>query len=146
MLLNVAVVCFLLMRSNGRERNEPPFRPDQERGSSILADELELTVQQRHRLDEIQDDFFRKEESLGKVIGAQRDSMNVAMFNQITDTLLVKKIARRTADNEYRMEILRFEQAKQLKRLCTPAQLKKFDRLVLEIRDYFRPNGGPKRK
>jgi hypothetical protein len=35
---------------------------------------------------------------------------------------------------------LRIEQSKQLKSICTPEQLDKFESLVIEIRDYLRPN------
>jgi hypothetical protein len=35
------------------------------------------------------------------------------------------------------------EQAQQLKTICTPQQLEKFDKLVIEIRDYFRPDNRP---
>ena len=32
-----------------------------------------------------------------------------------------------------------FEQAKTLKTICTPDQMKKFESLVIDIRDYFKP-------
>ena len=34
----------------------------------------------------------------------------------------------------------RYEQAKELKKICTPEQMEKFETLVLEIRDYFKPD------
>ena len=72
--------------------------------------------------------------------------MNELIFNKDTDSTLVKALAKRVADNEYQMELYRLEQAQQLKAICTPEQLKKFNGLVKEIRDYFRPDNQPKRR
>lgn len=41
------------------------------------------------------------------------------------------------------MELLRFEQAKELKSICNDKQQEKFEKLVKEIRDYFRPDNQP---
>ena len=100
---------------------------------------MHLTAKQAEDLKKIRQDFFNKEEPLSRVIRAKRDSMNVEMFNENTDTILVKSIAKRVADNEYQMELYRLEQAQQLKTICTPEQLKKFQDMVIDIRDYFQP-------
>ena len=84
-------------------------------------------------------DFFKQEAVLKKTIGAKKDSMNDLIFNKKTDETLVKSLARGIAENEYQMELLRIEQAKMLKTICTSEQLEKFNTLVIEIRDYFRP-------
>ena len=69
--------------------------------------------------------------------------MNVIMFNKLTDSLLIKSLAANIAANEYQMELMRFQQANELKKICNPQQLEKFERLVIEIRDYFRPDNLP---
>ena len=46
----------------------------------------------------------------------------------------------------FKMELLRYEQAQELKAACTPEQQERFQNLVIEIRDYFRPDNQPQRK
>lgn len=137
--MNLAIMIFLII-------SKPPMpmdgrRPDRNMNEvfGVLKDELQLNATQIEQLKSLREDFFMKESKLAKTIKSQRDSMNELMFNAQTDTLLVKSIAKRVSDNEYKMEILRFEQAKTLKTICTPAQMKKFESLVIDIRDYFKP-------
>jgi Spy/CpxP family protein refolding chaperone len=104
-----------------------------------LKEELQLSPKQVSQLIDLREDFFLKESKLKKVIKSQRDSMNELMFNAQTDTGLVKAIAKRVSENEFKMEMLRFDQAKTLKTICTPLQMKKFEVLVIDIRDYFKP-------
>ena len=44
------------------------------------------------------------------------------------------------------MEFIRIAQAKELKSICNKEQLQKFETLVKEIRDYFRPDNQPNQK
>ena len=107
--------------------------------TALLKDKLDLSEQQLSQLNNLREDFFNKEEKLTTMIRAERDSMNELMFNEHTDTLQVMQIARRVADNEYQMELYRLEQAQQLKTICNPEQLKRFESMVRDIRDYFQP-------
>jgi Spy/CpxP family protein refolding chaperone len=140
-ILNVMSVGIMLW--NGivinNSRNIPP-RVEKRDLSTILKNELNLTDQQAEQIKEIRDDFFKEERKLSSVIKMERDSMNTLMFNKNTDEQLVKSIARRVAENDYQMEMLRFEQAKQMKSICSKEQLEKFGSLVREIRDYFKPD------
>ena len=114
--------------------------------STVLQKELNLTDKQVEQIKNLRSNIFEKEKSLAKIIRSDRDSMNEAMFNKITNEEEVKAIAKQIANNEYQMELLRIEQAQQLKAICTPIQLEKFQGLVLEIRDYFRPDNQPRKK
>ena len=114
--------------------------------SSILEEKLNLTDSQVKQVRELRNKCQEKEKSLGEIIVSERDSMNVEMFRDSSDEKLVKAIAARIADNEYQMEMLRYDQAKQLKTICNAEQLSKFEELVIEIRDYFRPDSPQNRK
>jgi hypothetical protein len=122
-----------------RHNHQPPPQANIEKLAVILKDKLKLSDKQVLELKRIREDFFQKEEKLSQVIKAQRDSMNTEMFKDKTDTILVKNIAQRVSENEYQMELYRIEQARQLQKLCTREQLKKFNQLVIEIRDYLKP-------
>ena len=124
--------------------NQRPIIPDDFRDvSGILQKELNLTAVQTEQIKQIRANFYDKEKVLSVIIRGERDSMNMIMFNKNTDDSLVKLLARGVAENEYKMELLRLAQAQQLKAICTPTQLEKFDKLVIEIRDYFRPDNRP---
>jgi Spy/CpxP family protein refolding chaperone len=122
--------------------------------SRILEKELNLSGDQVNQIKKIRRDYIEKEKELEIAIRAERDSMNTVMFTGSLNDELVIALARRIAENEYRMELLRYEQSKEFKSVCTPIQLEKFGSLLKEIKDYFRsdnksnpgPNPKPKAK
>jgi Spy/CpxP family protein refolding chaperone len=114
--------------------------------SSILEKELNLTREQAEQIRSLRRTYNEKEKDYVASIRIQRDSMNTEMFNGSTREEVIQSLARRIAENEYNLEMLRFEQAKQLKSICTPEQVEKFNRLVREMRDYFKPDNQPGKK
>lgn len=137
-ILNIVSISFFWIqkRENGNRR-EP--RRNTEKAVSILTEKLQLDKNQEQELIQIRDDFYQKEEALIKIIKSQRDSMNMEMFNEYTDTVHLNTLAKKVADNEYQMELYRISQARQFKEICNKEQLKKFKGLMLEIRDFFQP-------
>jgi Spy/CpxP family protein refolding chaperone len=113
--------------------------------SDILKRKLNLSKEQVDKIKILRSSYFETEEALATVIKGQRDSINMIMFSNRTDEELVRSLARRVAENDYKMELLRFEQAQELKSVCTPEQFEKFEGLIIEIRDYFRQEKKPKR-
>ncbi len=147
-LLNVASIgvfvwkdfIHLPPRDNQRDERKQPHRFEENQDiSQVLEKDLHLTKTQVEKIQALRTDFFKQERLLSETIRAKKDSMNEIMFNKMTDENIIKSLARGIAENEYQMELLRFEQAKNLKTICTPEQLEKFEKLVIEIRDYFRP-------
>ena len=114
--------------------------------SSILQKELQLTNKQLEAFNKIRENYFKKEVSLKQIIRDEKDQMNVEMFNSKTNDSLIITLAKSISANEYKMELLRYDQAKELKLVCTPKQQDRFQNLVIEIRDYFRPDNQPQRK
>jgi Spy/CpxP family protein refolding chaperone len=134
------------MERNKKDEPGRPPRNDEGRDvTTILEKQLDLTEKQTAQFRDIRNAFFEKEKILGRIIRDERDSMNVEMFNKNTNEDNLKKLARSVSDHEYSMELLRIEQARQLKAICTPQQQEKFQNLVIEIRDYFRPDNGSHR-
>jgi len=123
-----------------------PHQNDFRDMTSILQKELEFSDEQMERIKALRNEYFEKENHLATIIRAEKDSMNVEMFNKTTNADLINHLSRAIANNGYTMEMMRYEQAKRLKAICTAPQLEKFEKLVLEIRDYFRPDNQPKKK
>ncbi len=145
--LNIISIGFLWYSSGGKKHEPPLFRGGDYRDvSGILKKELGLTKSQEQQIKDLRAVYFEKESELERTIRSERDSMNEEMFNKNTNEPLIKSLARRVSDNEYKMELMRYEQAEKFKSICTPQQHEKFENLVKEIRDYFRPDNQPKRK
>lgn len=144
-LLNLLLVSFFVWKEY-KLNHEPLLFPKNEAYkdvSSILKKELQLSSYQVQQIDAIRKEYFNKEVQLKQIIKDDKDAMNIEMFNKHTDEVKITFLARRIASNEYQMEILRFQQSKELKAVCTPKQQEKFENLVKEIRDYFRPDNQP---
>jgi Spy/CpxP family protein refolding chaperone len=137
-IMNVMTLCVLLWREFA-PKDTTPRTKDGRDVSAILKNELQLTDAQVAHIKTLREDFFKKEKILALTIRSKRDSMNHEMFNKNTDENRVKALAVAVAENEYAMELLRFEQSKSFKAICTPEQLDKFSDLVKEIKQYFKP-------
>jgi capsular polysaccharide biosynthesis protein len=146
-LLNLISITFFVLKD--KHHHEPLLFPKNEAYkdvSGVLKKELQLNDEQLNNFNSIRERFFEKEVILKQTIRNQKDSMNVEMFNKTTNENLVKSLAQKISENEYKMEMLRYAQAKELKAVCTPEQQERFQNFVIEIRDYFRPDNQPKRK
>jgi hypothetical protein len=145
-MLNLFLIGLFLLKDIVRKPPPPGKTNDYRDVSDILKRELNLSKEQVDKIRILRSSYFETEEALATVIKGQRDSINMIMFNKSTNEDLVRSLARRVADNDYKMELLRFEQAQKLKSICTPGQLDKFEGMIIEIRDYFRQDNKPKRK
>jgi Spy/CpxP family protein refolding chaperone len=145
-VLNLVLIGFFLVKDLFRK---PPPRENQIETpdvTRILKKELKLTKEQEDRIRDLRRSFSDKEKALSEAIKSERDSINVLMFNKNPNDDQIRFLARRVADNDYKMEILRFQQALEFKTICSPEQLEKFEGLVRELRDFFKADNKPKRK
>ena len=145
-VLNIIIIGALLWKDFFHRPPRPENQNNPRDVSAILQRDLNLTEKQVEQIKNIRNDFFQKEKELEETIRSERDSINATMFNYYTNEDLIRSLARRVADNEYKMELLRFDQAQSLKLICTPKQLEKFEGLIIEIRDFFKQDEKPKMK
>ena len=143
-ILNYGLLGILIWREKAQPG--PKEKPRHNDVTEILRSELQLSNGQVKEFERIREEFFSKEKVLEGKIRDARDSMNVEMFNKEINDELVIKLAHGISENEFNMEMLRLEQAKQLKKICSPKQMEKFESLVLEIRVYFQPEPPQKKK
>lgn len=136
--LNLILTGYLLMQKKGGTEDRRQRR-GKEDSVQILKSKLNLSKDQERALLKLRADFAREEQEIVQLIRSQRDSMNAEMFHPETDIVTLKCMARRVAENEYRMELLRIEQSRELKNICTKEQLKEFQHLIINIRDFFQP-------
>lgn len=144
-IMNIVMMVFFILKETSPD-HEPLLFPKNETFkdvSGILKKELNLSEKQYFQFNEIRKRNFEKQSQLKKIIRDDKDAMNVEMFNKNTNVDKINLFARKIAENEYKMQLHQYEQAKELKSVCTLEQLNKFEHLVLEIRDYFRPDNQP---
>ncbi len=145
-LLNVLCIGVFVWKDFKHRPPHPPMHGEYRDVTGILEKELQLSSSQMVQFNTLRVETFEKERAILDILRSERDSMNETMFNKVTSDSIVKNMALRISQNEYKMEMLRFEQAKALKKICTPEQLDKFKELTMEIRDYFRPDNQPRRR
>jgi Spy/CpxP family protein refolding chaperone len=142
-VLNLILITLLVLK-NFAKNPDPGTTPTPSRDlSMVLKRELNLDDNQVKQIRELRKKYAEIEKTLEDAIKSERDSINAAMFNSNPDSGKIKNLARGVAENEYRMELLRFQQAEELKLICTPEQLQQFDRLIREIRDFFKNDQQP---
>lgn len=147
-LLNILLISFLFWKEM-KPKREPLLFPKNEiykDVSLILKNELNLNEKQVSNLDEIRKRYYLVEIDLKRKIKDYKDEMNEEMFNKNTDENKIIRLAKQISSFEYQMEMIRYCQAKELKSVCTPEQQEKFETLVKEIRDYFRPDNQPNKR
>lgn len=147
-LLNVVLIGFFIFKE--ARPNRPPHRFEDDGNYNkiavILKKELNLTNKQVVQFEAIRKQNSGDQAALKAIIKKDKDAMNQEMFNKKSDEEKVISLAKRITENEYQIELLHFEQAKKLKAVCDENQLDKFEDLVIEIRDYFRPTNQPTRR
>ena len=147
-LLNIGLIGFFVWREL-KPHHKPFLFPKNEAYkdvSGILKKELQLNEKQAQEFNIIREDFYEKEIELKQKIKDNKDEMNVEMYNKHSDENKIMALAKQTSNFEYQMELLRYRQSKELKSVCNPEQQEKFEALVKEIRDYFRPDNQPMKR
>ena len=145
-LLNLITISFFVLKESHHEPLLFHKNEAYKDVTNVLKKELHLNDKQLKDFNNIRERFFEKEVVLKQTIKYQKDSMNVEMFNKNSNDNLIELLALKISQNEYKMELIRYEQAQELKAVCTPEQQERFQNLVIEIRDYFRPDNQPQRK
>jgi len=146
-LLNIALIGFFVWKElKPHHKSMYLNNKDYKDVSGVLKKELQLNEKQVQQFNSIREDYNKQEIALKEKIKANKDLMNEEMFNKITDENKIMTLAKQTSAFEYQMEMLRYSQAKELKLICTAEQQEKFEALVKEIRDFFRPDNQPKKR
>jgi Spy/CpxP family protein refolding chaperone len=131
--MNLFTVGFIWMDRAGKKKEN-----DFKKVNELLTERLDLTKDQQKRIFEIRKDFFNKEAEIDLNMRPLRDTMNMLMFAEQADTIHLNVLARRIADYHFAIEQLRMEQANQFKLVCNQQQRSKFNKIVFDIRDYFK--------
>lgn len=136
LFLNILSTAYLFWRRPDDRMDREPKRR-KENSVQFLKEKLHLTHEQELQIRAIREKYTKKEEEVSGAIKAQRDSMNSLMFSSESDTAKLRLIAARVATNEFKMEMLRIQQAEEFNKCCTPEQVDAFRQMMVHIRDFF---------
>lgn len=145
--LNLVIIGFFIFKEM-RPHREPDFRLELENKkelSAILKKELNLTNDQVVKFEKIRAQNAARKSKLKEVINHDKELLNIAMYSKNYNEEKVFALAKKISDNEYQIEVSKINQSQQLKAICNPEQQDKFETLVIEIQDYFKPNNHPKK-
>lgn len=140
-ILNIVSITFFSIRSF-RPKNDdllPPRNEHKTELSEILKKELNLSEYQIEKFEEIRSQNEKRKSQLKEIINQDKDLLASEMFKKTADDRKILALAKKISDNEYQIELSKINQSQQLKALCTPQQLDKFDDLIQEIRNYLQP-------
>lgn len=112
--------------------------------SDILKKELNLTNHQVAEFEEIREQNASKKQEFKQIINQDKELLNQQMFYRNSNDEKLLALAKKIGDNEYRIELSKINQSKQLKAVCNDNQLEKLEDLMIEIQDYFRPDNHTK--
>lgn len=141
-VLNLGSITFFTIREmrQHHERENPQINEKKNELSAILKKELNLTAQQVAKFDEIREQNASKKLELKQTINQDKDLLNQEMFDKNSNSNKLLALAKKIGDNEYRIELSKINQSKQLKAICNANQLEKFQDLMFEMKDYSHPN------
>ncbi|MBC7643450.1 MAG: hypothetical protein H7174_14135 [Flavobacterium sp.] len=146
-VLNLGSITFFSIKSF-RPENKPELEgKDKQKKelSQILKSELNLSNQQAIKFNEIRKLNAAKKIQFKQIIDQDKDLLNKELFKKNYDNQKALALAYKIGNNELNIELSKIEQSKQLKAICNPKQLEKFEELMQEIRDYLKPNDRPRR-
>jgi Spy/CpxP family protein refolding chaperone len=142
-IMNIASLATVWFQQHHRPEPFPPAGPPQDRMNAFLKHELELTEAQAEKLASLQREHFQQAKALHDRI---RD-LKHELFNELAldapDTLQVERLAEAIGVQQRELEKAAFYHFLAFKRLCTPAQQKKLDRLFDELLRMMDPQRRP---
>jgi len=130
-IANIALLAFFLQKKESPERNR---RPDRKAYiSNILKTEIGFNQSQLLQYDTLSN---QNREKMGKLFENMRNNKN-EQFKQLVaanfSDSAINRVADQSAANQKIMEVQMFNYIKNIRLLCTAAQLPKFDSSVNKI-------------
>jgi periplasmic protein CpxP/Spy len=142
LIANIAMVSFFLLKKDGNKYDKQ--RPDRKTMiASFLKDEIGFSTEQLQQYDTLSTGH---RENMKKMFDSLRSSKD-KQFKELAagnfSDSVINSVADRSAVSQKIMELQMFNHLKNVRLLCTPEQLPKFDTLFVKI---LNRRGGEGRK
>ena len=131
MIANIVLVSFFLMKKDGGRRDKHEDRKAMIAG--FLKNEIGFSTEQLHQYDTLsnnhRDNIKKMFDSLRSSKDKQFKQLAAANFNDS----VMNSVADQSAVSQKKMELQMFTHLKNIRSLCTPVQLPKFDSLFVKV-------------
>lgn len=142
-LLNIALLVTIWQRL---QHEGPAGGPPEGPGKRIIHD-LGLNQKQQQKFEALKQTHRAAMERLRQRGGELRDEYFELLKNSLPDTSLVRQKARAIARNQEDIEMATFEHFREVRKICTPEQQKKFDAIITDVlRSMARPPRPPRER
>lgn len=142
LVANIALVSFFLLKKNGPRREK---RPEWKTViSTFLKTEIGFDTLQLNQYYLLSDRHKENMKKMGDSLRTTKDKQFKELAAANFSDSAMTTVAERSAANQKAMELRMFNHLKNIRLLCTPEQLPKFDSLFGKVLN--RKNGEPKKK
>ncbi len=128
----------------------PPFPPMMERpegpppeGKAFLKEQLKLTDAQMEAIDKIRETHISQIRKIKEDMKGLKDKLFSNLKNPSADTNTIKDITTQIGNIEARVDIITFDNFREVRKICTDEQKKKFDEIILDVLRMGAPEGRP---
>lgn len=131
LVANIAMVTFFLMKKDYRRSEKRPDRKTMI--AEFLKNEIGFTPEQLQQYDTLS---TKHQENVKKMFESHRASKD-KQFKELAagnfSDSIVNRVADQSAESQKSMELQMFNHLKNIRMLCTPEQLPRFDSLFVKI-------------
>lgn len=135
---NIAMLIFFLVLGNGTKKERPPHK---DMIAAFLKNEVKFDQSQLDQYEKLHKDHMGKMKPFFESIHNSKDSFYNFLFVNEPDTD-INKAAAVIGEKQMSLDLQMFKHLKNVRNLCTPDQLPKFDSLfpnvIAKITQHFR--------
>ncbi len=141
LIANIAMLSFFIWNKDG---GKPGKRPDRkEMISNFLQKEIGFNQQQLQQYDTLSDKHREHIKEMFEKLRGTKDKQFAQLAAGDFSDSIINSVADQSAESQKIMEVQMFNHLKNIRMLCTPEQLPKFDSLFIKI---LNKRGGEGRK
>lgn len=112
---------------------EPPRDGPPPEGRTTLKEQLKLTDAQMEAIDKIRDAHISQIRKIKEDMKGLKDKLFSNLHNPDADTNSIKDITNQIGNYEARIDIITFDNFREVRKICTDEQKKKFDEIILDV-------------
>lgn len=120
---------------------EPRDGPPPE-GKAFLKEQLKLTDAQMEAIDKIREAHISQIRKIKEDMKGLKDKLFSNLKNPGADTNTIRDITNQIGNIEARVDIITFDNFREVRKICTDEQKKKFDEIILDVMKMGAPPEG----
>ena len=135
-LINVSTLS-LMWYWKINEPHPPVFEPrgygPPPEGREFLKEQLKLTDSQMETVDKIRDEHLMKIKKIREGMKDLKDKLFSNLSNPDADTNMLKEITNQIGTLEAKIDLITYNNFREVRKICTDEQKKKFDEIILDL-------------